>query len=119
MFGIFKSPFKVRLYEKKQEDENLTFPYTETEVSLDVQIASDQNQPEAEGDSRLTKLTAYGSFPFSPADQMTGKPGDWLCYHGRWYECIGSAHHLHTPSKHYVSDFVLIPEVYDKDGYAG
>lgn len=77
---------------------------------LNVQPAStDELAVLPEGERTVSRLKVFSTFPFVTASQETGIPGDWLNYHGYWYECKSANIWDHTLLSHYESEFVIIP----------
>ena len=74
-----------------------------------IDDASDGADEGAATTSIEEQVKAIGSTAFTTADEETGKPGDWLYYQGRWYECKSCQLWDHTILSHYESEFTEVP----------
>jgi hypothetical protein len=114
MKGLFKRSYKVRVYAGQEVSDGFaSATYIEKTALLDVQPVTNDAQGLPEGDRREARVKTFGSFPFQPADQYTGRPGDRLFYDGLWWECASAEKWDWGPLAHYNADFVLTPEVED------
>lgn len=114
---IFRRQFTVRRFGAEENiDGHSIAPYTDISgVKLDVQpLSTDELQALPEGERRTKRMKAFGDFVFTPADQETGRRGDWLYYKGRmdpeghWYECVSALGWDHTLLAHCRSEFVQV-----------
>lgn len=109
---IFRKTYTIRRFgDEVIIDGNGTATYEDFSVTLNVQPLSSKDIAALPEGERLTKrFKAYGDFIFTTADQSTGRRGDWLLYHGNWYECTSSVEWDHTMLCHCKSEFVAVPE---------
>lgn len=116
--GIFRRNFVIRRF----GEENIVSgygvaSYTDELTSLNVQpLSADELKALPEGERRTKRMKAFGDLVLSPADQSTGRRGDWLFYQGNmdpeghWYECVSSLGWDHTMLHHCRSEFVQVSE---------
>lgn len=115
--NIFKKTYKVRTFgEQKKINGYAVSNSSETTALLNVQpLSPNELQALPEGERTIKRIKAFGSFPFTSANQYTGQQGDQLFYMGHWFECKSSVEWDHTMLAHYRSEFVILPETNKKD----
>ncbi len=114
--GIFRRSFVVRRFDTDEVVEGYSVArYTDVTASLNVQpLNADELQALPEGERRVKRMKAFGDLVFTPADQSSGRRGDWLFYQGpmdpdgHWYECVSSLGWDHTMLHHCRSEFVQV-----------
>ena len=116
--GIFRRGFVVRRFGEEEIVNGYGVAHYEDEIaSLNVQpLTTDELHALPEGERRVKRMKAFGDLVFTPADQSTGRRGDWLFYKGamdptgHWYECVSSLGWDHTMLHHCRSEFVMVAE---------
>lgn len=113
---IFRRMFTVRRFGAEENiDGHSIAPYSDFQTMLNVQpLSTDELRALPEGERSTKRMKAFGDFVFTPADQETGRRGDWLYYKGKmdpeghWYECVSSLGWDHTMLAHCRSEFVQV-----------
>lgn len=118
-FNFFRKRYTIRHFGEDEIIEGYAHTtYEDSEVMLNVQPLSGKELAALpEGERTTKRVKAYGDMIFTTGDQNMGRRGDWLLYHGHWYECVSSAEWDHTMLAHCKSEFVEIPasETMDDD----
>lgn len=109
--GFFKHSYIVRRFGAETIVDGFSGAgHTDSTVVLDVQpLTSDDLQALPEGQRTVRRIKSLGADRFTPADEETGTPGDWLYYDGRWFECKSCQMMNLTLLSHYESEFTLVP----------
>ena len=112
VIGIFRRRYVIRRFHPhKIVNGHAVSGYEDITTSLNVQpLTPHELQALPEGERSVQHLKAYGDLQLTAADQMTGTPGDWLWYGGRWYKCVSAASWDHTLLAHCESRFVAVAE---------
>lgn len=110
--SIFRRKFVIRRFQpQKIIRGHAISEYTDIFTALNVQpLTPNELKALPEGERSVKHLKAFGDFQLTAADQMSGTPGDWLWYYGRWYKCISAAPWGHTLLAHCESKFVAVAE---------
>lgn len=107
---LFRKPYTIRRYGEQQfVNGYATQGYREGTAVLDVQPEGNALQAPSEGANAVTRLSVWGDFPFTAANQDSGVKGDRLLWYGHWYECTSSVWWDGTPLHHYKSSFTYVP----------
>lgn len=107
---IFRKDYRVRRYGPQTfVNGYATQSYEETTANLDVQPDSDSVQAPDEGANAVMRISAWGNYPFTAANQDAGVKGDRLLWHNHWYECTSCVNWDGTPLYHYKSTFTYVP----------
>ena len=109
--GLFKKPYIVRTHgEQTITSGYASAPYTFMTVRLNVQpFTTDELMTLPEGERTVKRIKSFGPSKLISADEYSGNPGDYLYYHGLWYECTSSVQWDHTMLRHFRSEFVALP----------
>lgn len=67
------------------------------------------NSPDT-GFDTVTRIVAYGDYPFTAASQDKGVKGDRVLWYNNWYECTSSVYWDMTPLHHWISNFTIVPD---------
>ena len=107
---IFRKWYTVRKFTKQSfVNGYATQGYSDSKAELDVQPEGNTLQYPAEGGNAVTRLSVWGDYPFTAANQDSGVKGDRLLWYGHWYECTSSVWWDGTPLHHYKSSFTYVP----------
>lgn len=117
-FELLRRRFLIRRFEPDEiVDGYAVANYMDITTKLNVQpLNSDESKALPEGERRVKRMKAYGDLLLAPADQSTGRRGDWLYYKGsmdpdgHWYECVSCTGHDHTILAHCKSEFVQVSD---------
>lgn len=110
--GVFRRPYTVRRHgEQKVVNGYAVSGDTEFTAKLNVQpLSADELLALPEGERSIARVKALGAYALTSADEHSGTPGDLLFFSGKWYECKSCVSWLHTPLKHYESEFVVLAD---------
>lgn len=108
---IFRKPYTIRHYGNQVIRNGYpTQGYIEETAYLDIQPSSDtMSGPEA-GFDTVMRITVYGDYPFTPANQDEGVKADRVFWQGHWFECTSSMYWDGTPLHHWISTFSIVPD---------
>ena len=88
----------------------LTGGYEDFAASLHLFPAqADTQEAPGEGARRVRHLEGRGEIELFPADQDIGRPGDWVLWQGRWYECVSAVRWDSTLLSHWDYQFIAVP----------
>lgn len=113
MLNFFKKGYTVRRFSPQTLVEGIMVSggYKDTPVKLNVQpLNPDKVAALPEGDRKVKRLKAFGSYQLSAADPTSQTQGDYLHYNGAWYECVSATPWDHTPLRHCEAEFVIRPD---------
>lgn len=107
---LFRRTYKIRIFEGQRfVNGYATQGYRDSVASLDVQPEGNTLQAPSEGANAVTRLSVWGDYPFTAANQDNGVKGDRLMWYGHWYECTSCVNWDGTPLHHYKSSFTYVP----------
>lgn len=108
---IFHKHYSVRRFGEQIVTHGVPHtPFSDFNVTLNVQPVQHQVTANPEGERRHRTLKSYGDFIFTTADQTASGRADWLYYKDAWYACVSSSTYDHTLLHHTKSEWVEVGE---------